>query len=474
MDEVDPRPAQAGSPIALALFYLLADPTSTLRSLLRVSDLFCVRLTCKEAWRSIQHQPLTRRGVLKAVTDRRGYGHHVPLLRWCLRNGIVNLDVNKKYFETIGEAGDIELVTEFLTRKRKSHEMLRRLLLGAGMAGHDELALQLVAIYEKLPGNINYGRTMMKFIASGGCVRTAAAIDDDPTAWVDYLPDALSNGHKRFVQWVLADVKPDPHAPYIIKAAQSGSLELVKWLYAKGYKVKSAPVTRAAESGNVGLCKWLLDHGRFFLWQVAMKAAVRGGHVHVLEWLSTQGGSCDSELLCYAVRKGGVPVVAWCLDHHPHPADAGDLLLHSCRSMKGSEVFEYLVSQRGFQSSPKELMGAVADRNRGRQAGRFDAAVLVKRYGTPLYSGYLWDAIHRHDVGRLRFALAQGQEVSVECYEKLFDTTDPAMLNEVLLARKQGDSIPEADQARIRKVLLRRFRCSSNMLKVLMDHSVVI
>ena len=40
VDDDEARTAQAGSPIALLLFDLLADPSSTLRGLLRVSDLF--------------------------------------------------------------------------------------------------------------------------------------------------------------------------------------------------------------------------------------------------------------------------------------------------------------------------------------------------------------------------------------------------------------------------------------------------
>ena len=52
-------PNQAASPTALVLFDLLADSSSALYSCLRVCDLFCVRLTCKEAWTRIYHKGLT-------------------------------------------------------------------------------------------------------------------------------------------------------------------------------------------------------------------------------------------------------------------------------------------------------------------------------------------------------------------------------------------------------------------------------
>ena len=85
----------------------------------------------------------------------------------------------------------------------------------------------------------------------------------------------------------------------------------------------------------------------------------------------------------------------------------------------------------------------------------------------------MWYAVLHEDLGRLRFALSQGVEVAAECYERIIDTADAAMLNEVLLARKIGDNIPEADQALIRKVL-RQADCHPNAKKVLADHSIIV
>jgi hypothetical protein len=480
MEEVDPRTAQAGSPIALFLFDLLADPSSTLRGLLRVSDLFCVRLTCKEAWRCIQHRPLTKLGVLRATKDRRGYGrrdgrgyaHHVPLLKWCLRHGVVDLDIRKECLVRVGEAGDVELVSEFLEVKPKTEEVITGLLCWAAGAGHDGLALQLWDDLVKLP---EYERRSGWFafkVAAGGCVRTAAAIDNDPAARVHHLSLAVRNGHQRFVEWVLADVEPDAGAQYIANAAKSGSLELVQWLYAKGYAVGDETLTNAAGSGNVDLCKWVVDHG-VAPTQRAMEAAVDEGYVQVLEWLSTAGCRCTTEVLRHAVLRGGVSVVGRCLDHHPNPPDAGGLLALSCQNVHGTEVFEYLADQRGFLSSPTELMRAAEERQMWIDGAAFDAAILVKRYGIPLYPDYIWDAIRSEDLGRVRFAVSQGQQVSGNCYWELITMADPTFLNEVLLARKVGGSVPEADLTLIKEALC-GFKCRPFVAKVLADHSIVV
>jgi hypothetical protein len=472
LEEVDPRTAQAGSPIALALFDLLADTTSTLRSLLRVSDLFCVRLTCKEAWRCIQHRPLTRLGVLNEASDWRGFEHHVPLLRWCLRQGIMGIDLDVDFAVTIGQTGDSELVSEVKEIEPKSEEVMVDLLCGATQAGHDELALQLWAEVVKMPEYDRRRYWIMYRVASGGCIRTAAAINDDPTAWIEHVVPALHSGHLPFVEWVLADVEPDENAQYVVEAAKSGSLELVKWLYTKGYAVRGEAMTNAAASGNVDLCKWVLDLG-LVPDQSTIEAAVEWGHVQVLEWLSGMGCMCTSELLRHAVRIGGVPAVAWCLEHHSHAPDAGDLLILSCESIRGTDVFEYLTDQRGFQSSPTELMRAAA-KNGGRLVvGGFDATVLVKRYGVPLYPGFIREAIVLEDLARIRCALVQGQEVSKDCYEELIQNADATLLNEVLLARKVGDRIPKADRELIKEVL-RDVDCSPNAKMMLADHSFFV
>ena len=195
--------------------------------------------------------------------------------------------------------------------------------------------------------------------------------------------------------------------------------------------------------------------------------------MQVLEWLSNIGCICTSELLRHAVRWGRVPVVAWCLDHYPHPPDACDRLAFSCLNTHGPEVFEYLADQRGFKSSPTELMHTLSQRNWWRQTGRFDAAILVKRYGTPLYSDYLWDAIRHEDLDRVRFALSQGQVVSEDCYEMLVENADATMLNEVLLARKVCGCIPEDERALIEGAL-RMTECHPNAKKVWADHSSVV
>ena len=193
-------------------------------------------------------------------------------------------------------------MSEVLKNEPKNNHVVEFLFCGVASAGHDELALQLFADIKR-PTDVS---RMKQSVASGGCVRTAVAIDGEPTAWASDITYALRDGHQPFVEWVLADVEPGIGDDYVALAAKSGSLELVKWLFAKGYAVGGNTLRCAAASGNVDLCNWVVDHG-LVPTQSDMEEAVREGHVNVLEWLSTMGCVCTSELLRLAVKSLTLP-----------------------------------------------------------------------------------------------------------------------------------------------------------------------
>ena len=136
-------------------------------------------------------------------------------------------------------------------------------------------------------------------------------------------------------------------------------------------------------------------------------------------------------------------------------------------------MFEYLADVRGFRSAPAKLMAAAAACTVSRFRASFDAAILVKRYGTPLYSKYMWGAIHCEDLGQVRFALAQGLAVSRDCYQGLIETADATLLHEVLRAKEVCGCIPEDERALIERAL-RMTECHPNAKKVLADHSIVV
>jgi hypothetical protein len=375
------------------------------------------------------------------------------------------------YVEAMGETGNGELVSELLKIGPTTEKVMDRLLCGAARAGHDKLALQLLGEFTELPDDLFVDNRIMIAVARGGCVRTAAAVNDDATEWFGVLSHALRSGRRRFVEWVLAEMEPNFDANLVADAASSGSVELVKWLHGNGYVVGGRALKNAAASGNVDLCKWVSDHG-LVPNESTMKTAAAWQHVAVLEWHLAQGCRCTSEVLASAVHSGGVRAVSWCLDHIPDIPDSSDLLALSCRYGR-SDVFEYLVDERGFQGSPIDLMKASTEHRMWMQGVTFDVAILVKRYGARLYSDYLWHSIRHEHLGRVRFALSQGQEVSVECYADLMKSPDTTFLNEVLLARTVGGSIPEGDQALIKQALP-RYRYRESVTRMLAEHSIAV
>ena len=463
VDDDEARTAQAGSPIALLLFDLLADPSSTLRGLLRVSDLFCVRLTCREAWRCIQDRPLSRSQVLMAAKGTERDAHHVPLLRWCLRNGI--MDQNVGFYDMFGESGDTELVSEALEVTRGTGQAMHLLAAGAARAGHDSLALRLVEDYASRFQCSAKSLEIEEEVATGGCLLTAAAIDDDPSQWLTTVHAAVTSGQLRFAQWLLADFEPLAALPLLEVAVGSGSLDLVTWLYAKGWPVdESRAVWNALFSGNFDMLHWALDRG-FSVTEEAMEGAVVAGHIHMLEWYVAKGGRCSGDWLETAVTSCRVPVVDWLLDHCT-PPDGVDLLVLSCGHESGTDVFEYLFDKRGFRSNPEDLMAAAAVSTFG-----FDVAVVLKRYPqATLDHEYLETALDDEDVGRTRFALSQGLVPSVDDNVDLLNSVDSTLLSEVLIARKVDGTLPEVDRARMREALPHTDRKQSTM-KILREHS---
>ena len=300
-------------------------------------------------------------------------------------------------------------------------------------------------------------------VARGGCVLTAAAMEADPAEWVEYVGGAVRRGHMKFVQWVLANVQPSPADSYIDSAVASGSLALLESLVEAGWSVTSGTVAFAGLSGNIALVQWLMNHG-LAPTSDTIEGAVKEGHVHVLEWLMTKGYECTSDLLPVAVTFAKVHVVDWLFVHCDPPADV-DLVELSCQNRWGSEVFEYLVDLRGLKCHP----GICVSRSE-RWSLTFDAAVVVERYGVPLYPNYLKQAIELNDVRRVRFALSQGQQPTTDDYVELIDSLDATLLSEVLRARQVNGTLAEPDRSRIRHAL-RVSMFSGYTRELLSDHS---
>lgn len=83
-------------------------------------------------------------------------------------------------------------------------------------------------------------------------------------------------------------------------ATQSGSIEALKILQSKGYKLYVTDIlSMAAEHGHLEIIKWLRGEEDKAADEQMLKIATRAGHFHIVKWLIKEGCSYTSGDLEY-------------------------------------------------------------------------------------------------------------------------------------------------------------------------------
>ena len=403
---------RAASTTADLLIDLLADPFSVLSSYLRVSDLFCVRLTCKDAWRRISHKVLTKNNLwATALSGMRQ--PHIPMLRWCVRQELFLHDETAKL---IGGTGSMLLIEECL--KLYGRDMLFPLMAGAAKAGDSASAIDLFSRLD--PDDLDLGHLIdfKECVSAGGSVEAAqllsrTAIVPTPIEWgfVDIVP-ALRNGRREFVQWALSDTVLSPtHGELaVVHAAASGSIDLVQWLVAEhGWPITNRAVCSSAMAGQLGMLQWL-DGQEGGNLQAAVPSATSSGQLHVLEWLIEQGCQVTEEVVHEAAETSNAATVAWLLDRG-YPYDEETLVERARRNEKTDDVLKFLIEVKGVQC---------------------DEAVAYRRLGTPFSEDYVGDCVRSGDIARVRNALEGRAPFHWTVLFVMFEREECAMLNETI------------------------------------------
>ena len=439
--EGDARAAQAGSPIALVLIDLLADRTSALYSSLRVCDLFCVRLTCKEAWRMIHHKVLTRNNLWRTALNLGSSGSidemrepHVPMLRWCTRQALSTTEFTAK---CIGATGDMTLMDEFLDRHPRS--LLVQLIAGAARSGRCAEAVEL--LNRIVPDELYrfHASEMKRDVSAGGLVEVAKLIYQTPS-WLsaDSVALALRKGHLSFAQWALDESTLDSIGAEraVVLAAESGSMDLVQWLVSeRGCPVSSPAVASAATAGDLDMLRWL--HGQVGGdLQSVLTAATRHDHVHVLEWLVEQGCSLTEELMYVAAEASDAATVAWLLDQGCSYVEE-TLVLRSCMNRWTGSTFQYLAEAKRMQYSPSACTEAASDKL------WFVDSVLHRVHGAPLSDRHVVDCVHSGDIERLRNALQHEAPLGRNALTVMINNRECAMLSETLEHHLVDENLPD-------------------------------
>jgi hypothetical protein len=95
-------------------------------------------------------------------------------------------------------------------------------------------------------------------------------------------------------------------------AAETGQLEVVKWLRANGCPWDEMTCSWAAQGGRLEVLQWLRANGCPWNERTCAEAAL-GGNLEVLQWLRANGCPWSSMTRYYAEHKGHLALLDWAI-----------------------------------------------------------------------------------------------------------------------------------------------------------------
>lgn len=180
------------------------------------------------------------------------------------------------------------------------------------------------------------GISTCAFVAADGKLETLQWLygktSDDPRSALSILTviEAVKKGHLSIVKWisltasVVNYISCGASTIPICHAAQSGNLELVRWMRAYGFEWDSSACASAAEKGHLEVLKWLRNpdftSGENCPWDTWTCAyAARSGHLEVLKWARANGCPWNdwtgTYATVYACESGDLSVLKWVFEN---------------------------------------------------------------------------------------------------------------------------------------------------------------
>eukprot|EP00611_Tribonema_gayanum_P016827 TRINITY_DN2925_c0_g1_i1.p1 TRINITY_DN2925_c0_g1~~TRINITY_DN2925_c0_g1_i1.p1 ORF type:complete len:420 (+),score=73.24 TRINITY_DN2925_c0_g1_i1:195-1454(+) len=94
------------------------------------------------------------------------------------------------------------------------------------------------------------------------------------------------------------------------RAAAGGHLDVLRWLQDHGCALTAGAMSQAAGGGHMNAMRWLPEQGHYLMrWTLADAAG--GGHLDMVQWLRQEGCPWDEEACSSAARGGHLNVLRW-------------------------------------------------------------------------------------------------------------------------------------------------------------------
>lgn len=184
---------------------------------------------------------------------------------------------------------------------------------------------------------------------------------------------AAQSGNLDMVKWMeKQEAKIDPASKnsfsILYAAAQSGNLDMVKWLVNKGFNVKASDsncntiLHGAAESGNLEMVKWLIEQGADInaknnYNETILHAAAKSGNLELIKWIIEQGLSVkdgvntsyccfhyNKKVLDYLAENGNLEALKW-IQAQGFDIKESSTILFSAAQSGNLELVKWLVEQ---------------------------------------------------------------------------------------------------------------------------------
>jgi hypothetical protein len=407
----DPRHQSA---IALFIIDEVCRSGSVLRAALTTSDLFCLRLTCREAWGRVPHAAIHRLN-LYSVAAQDG---HLALAWWGHTAGIPLTTGNRQQLARIG------VDPGYLTGPGATWTDLAAVVDGLLLGGHWKHVRSVLMLW---PGRTDVPPSVWDAIARVGSVSLATSVAPDPHHWAPHVVAVAESGSVPLMQWLWAGTPLSRTSQVTVAAASSGSVPLLTWLSQREWPLVGRATAAAAAAGHLSALRWLVANGCPVV-PTTLRVAVQGGHVNVVRWLASLGMTVDRFVLYHAAEVGHGPTVQWLLDH----VDSYDShqLTHAAAASPSPLAFTFLT---GHLRLPYDAVSCAAA---ARATGSLATLTHIAT-SAPLSVPFLADeALARGDLDVLLFAAKLGQKATSEGAREILPRPGGVSLVRFALARE--------------------------------------
>ena len=153
-----------------------------------------------------------------------------------------------------------------------------------------------------------------------------------------YLKSTCKTLYKRVVDKRIQEYRTDP-LTILCLAARDGFLRIVKKLYIENHTYKIH--VEAAFNGHLHIIEWLNSEGHINFYDDIVRYACAGGHVNVAEWATAQGGLfCFDWALHWACEHGQLEAAKWCAKQG---VDDWDDALECAVSSGNTEIVKFCI-----------------------------------------------------------------------------------------------------------------------------------